>query len=248
MPDPVETTAPDGAQEPQTSAVSGQPPSSPVPATPPAPDVETALTERLETERRRWQASKDREFARLAQDYQKRERGLHEMYAQQLRSAGVENPDEFVQSLDLRRKAAAYDEFEQQRTQQEQTTAFAQDILDTLGAADYGIDLQHPAFREPMPWDQFREKTKELVREAAKNQREEALRQQEQEARGTVDARVASGQLATLGGGPAQPTNRDHEVAALLGELGNIQFDQTKRARRLAIRTRLAELGEEGFQ
>lgn len=241
MPDQVETTAGEGMAD----ALAGGPepspePSSAVPATHPA-TPEPTFEQRLEIERRRWQSGKDREIAVLRQKQQEELRALHEVYGQRLAQLGDNDREQFIQGLAERQKARAYDDQANWAAEQQRVQATAQSILDIFGAGEVGVTLDHPAFQKQMDWDEFRSVAAQTVKTARQASEEKAAA----ERRKAADARLRSGELATLGGGPAQPTNQEREIETLYDRLQQAQADPEKNwAERRKILARLRELGE----
>ena len=230
----VETTPQDAPQEPQ-----GSPPSAPVPATPATPDVDRLLAERLENERRKWQAGKDREIAQLRRQQQEREQMLvarvQGTLGQHDQEAAAALPQQFAQDAEVADALAL------KRSMDEQQTAWAEAAQN---AAVYGLKAEDPRLYPAPTWDVFHENARKAMAEDVAKERERLKAQSATEAKKSADAQIASGQLATLGGAPAAPVAHEAELDGLYGKLAELQKLGASKAEREKVKARLRDLGE----
>ncbi len=209
MPDEVETTAPaDGA--PPASA----PP--PVPATTPPPAETDALVKAAEEKvRRELQAIKDREVARLHQQYQQRERALKSEAAARLKQAGDEGAGDWEKNLEVRQKADAFDAL---TAEQQQWQAWWGHVADV--ATSYGLQPTDTRLTGAQSSQELHNLAKQALAEDVKKERARLLAEAEDKRRAAADGVVASGALDTLSGAPAPVVKETTEqLTARLADL-----------------------------
>ena len=189
------------------------PASTPAPAIPtPQPDLEALKAALMEEVRREAQSTKDREIARLHQQYQQRERTLLEKVKGTLKTAGYEDADRLEQQLAAESDLDEFRAMKGQMAAQQASFSYGEGLIRDI-ADNYEVKLAANDPRlwgEPFDnWDQFKERVRAVAKQevAAKRAAEKAA--QEAERRDAVDARVTSGELATLGGVPAGAVKKD---------------------------------------
>lgn len=187
----------------ETTATEAQP-STPVPATPPAPDVEAIKKSvRLETLREA-QSKKDQEIARLHRQHQEELRQLRETVRTPLQKAGYE-PDAVLDDFDVRQKAARLDSLEREA---QQAAAWQQHVTST--AAAFGLDPNDPRLdiSDVDPNKAAAEivnRARAAMLEEAAKERDRAMADARKAATAAAQAKVDNGDLDVLGGAPNAP-------------------------------------------
>ena len=189
------------------------PASTSAPAIPtPQPTLEELKAAAKEEARRELQAGNDRAQARLHQQYQQREKVLLEKVKGTLKTAGYEDADRLEQQLAAESDLDEFRAMKGQMAAQQASFSYGEGLIRDI-ADNYEVKLAANDPRlwgEPFDnWDQFKERVRAVAKQevAAKRAAEKAV--QEAERRDAVDARVTSGELATLGGVPAGAVKKD---------------------------------------
>lgn len=194
----------------------GAPVSAPAPATPTTqPDLEALKSAAKQEALREAQSAKDREIARLHQQYQQRERTLLTKVKGTLKASGFENADQLEQQLAAESELGEYRALKNQQAAQAASLAHGEGLIRDI-AENYEIKI--PAndprlWGEPFDnWDQFRERVRSLARAEVAARRAAEKAAQETSTREAVDTRLTSGELTTLGGVPAGGRKSDAAV------------------------------------
>lgn len=187
MADEVETTTP--------AAETAAPP---VPATPATPDVDALVKAAEEKTRREAQAAKDREVARLHQEYQQKLKAEREQATARMRQLGDKDADGWAAQTDVLDKARKYEQIEAEAQRVQAWNDYAATV-----AKAYGLDPSDKRLANPASADDFVEKARKAMAEDVDSERKKLLEKAADEKRRATDARIASGELDTLGGKPA---------------------------------------------
>ena len=219
--EPVETTG-------EAQSVSDTTPPL-VPATTPEPNTAELLKAAKEEAWREAQSHFGKREAEVHRSYQQKQKALLDKTKDVLKTAGFEDADRLEQQLAAESELDEYRAVKGQMAAQQASFAYGEGLVHDI-ADNYEVKIAPNDSRlwgEPFEnWDQFKGRVRTLAKQevAAKRVAEKAAL--EAERRDAVDARVASGELNTLGGVPAGAVREDADT--LTAQLMELQKQPTK--------------------
>jgi len=184
-----------------------------VPAAPETPDTDTILKNKRNEWLAEWNQSKDRELARVHQQYQARERTLRSQARQRLEQVGDTDAAAWEQSHAMSEKAQAYDAMQQQAQAWKAWTDYSNQI-----ASAYGLQANDSRLANAQNAEQLVSVAKKAMADDAKAEKKRLKDEATQKKKAALDKKVASGELDSLSGAPA-------------GKVGDLR-DQYERAKK----------------
>ncbi len=184
-----------------------------VPAAPETPDTDTILENKRNQWLAEWNQSKDRELAKVHQQYQARERALRAQARQRLEQVGDEDAQAWEQQQAISEKAQAYDAMQQQAQAWQAWNSYTAEV-----ASAYGLEATDPRLGNAQNADELVSAAKKAMAEDAKAERTRIKEEAAAEKKAALDKKVASGELDSLSGAPA-------------GKVGDLR-DQYERAKK----------------
>ena len=184
-----------------------------VPAAPAIPDTDTILKDKRNQWLAEWNQSKDRELARVHQQYQTREKALRSQARQRLEQVGDTDAGAWEQNQALSDKAQAYDAMQQQAQAWKAWTDYSNQI-----ASAYGLQANDPRLGNAQNAEQLVSEAKKAMADDAKAEKKQLKAEATQNKKAALDKKVASGELDSLSGAPA-------------GKVGDLR-DQYERAKK----------------
>jgi len=184
-----------------------------VPAAPATPDTDTILENKRTQWLAEWNQSKDRELAKVHQQYQARERALRSQTRQRLEQVGDEDAGAWEEQQALGEKAAAYDAMQQQAQAWQAWGDYTAQI-----ATAYGLKADDARLANAQNADQLVSQAKVAMAEDAKAERKQIRDEEAQTKKDALAKKAASGDLDSLSGAPA-------------GKVGDLR-DQYERAKK----------------
>jgi len=184
-----------------------------VPAAPETPDTDTILENKRNQWLAEWNQSKDRELAKVHQQYQARERALRSQARQRLEQVGDTDAAAWEQSHAMSEKAQAYDAMQQQAQAWQAWTNYTAQV-----ASAYGLQPTDSRLGDAQNADQLVSAAKKAMADDAKAEKKRIKDETTQKKKAALDQKVASGELDSLSGAPA-------------GKVGDLR-DQYERAKK----------------
>ena len=184
-----------------------------VPAAPETPDTDTILKNKRNEWLAEWNQSKDRELARVHQQYQARERTLRSQARQRLEQVGDTDAVAWEQSHAMSEKAQAYDAMQQQAQAWKAWTDYSNQI-----ASAYGLQANDSRLANAQNAEQLVSVAKKAMADDAKVEKQRLKDEATNKKQAALDQKVASGELDSLSGAPA-------------GKVGDLR-DQYERAKK----------------
>ena len=184
-----------------------------VPAAPETPDTDTILENKRNEWLAEWNQSKDRELAKVHQQYQARERAVRAQARQRLEQVGDEDAGAWEQQQALGEKAAAYDAMQQQAQAWQAWNDYTVQI-----ATAYGLKANDARLGNAQNAEQLVSQAKNAMAEDAKADRKRIRDEETQTKKDALAKKAASGDLDSLSGAPA-------------GKVGDLR-DQYERAKK----------------
>ena len=222
----AETTNTVPAEEAETTmneavrAAGAEPTDDNVPAAPAPDNTDQVLADKRQQWLSEWNQSKDRELARVHQQYQHRERAIRHQARERLESVGDEDAQAWEQQNNLTEKAAAYDSMQQQaHAWQAWNDHVGQ------GASAYGLKGEDPRLANAESADDLVTKAKSAMAQDAKEERAKAKEEATTAKKEQLEQKAASGDLDSLSGLPAGATGdlrQQYERAKSQVRRGNI--------------------------
>ena len=176
-------------------------------------NTETVLAEQRNQLLSQWNQSKDRELARVHQQYQAREHALRSQARQRLEQVGDEDAGAWEQHQALSDKAQAYDAMQQQAQAWQAWNSYTAEI-----ASAYGLKANDPRLGQAQNAQQLVASAKKAMADDAKSDRDRVKEAETTKKKAALDKKVASGELDSLSGAPA-------------GKVGDLR-DQYERAKK----------------
>ena len=184
-----------------------------VPAAPATPDTDTILENKRNQWLAEWNQSKDRELAKVHQQYQAREKALRSQARQRLEQVGDEDAQAWEQGQAINEKAQAYDAMQQQAQAWQAWNDYTAQI-----ASAYGLETNDPRLGNAQDAEQLVSAAKKAMADDAKAEKKQLKAEATQNKKAALDKKVASGELDSLSGVPA-------------GKVGDLR-DQYERAKK----------------
>jgi len=184
-----------------------------VPAAPETPDTDTILENKRNQWLAEWNQSKDRELAKVHQQYQAREKALRQQARQRLEHVGDTHAGEWEANQALNDKAQAYDAMQQQAQAWQAWNSYTAEV-----ASAYGLKSSDPRLSNAQNADELVNAAKKAMSEDAKAEKKRIKDEAAAEKKAALDKKVASGELDSLSGAPA-------------GKVGDLR-DQYERAKK----------------
>lgn len=160
-----------------------------------------------------WNQSKDRELARVHQQYQAREKALRSQARHRLEQVGDEDAGAWEQQQALTDKAQAYDAMQQQAHAWQAWNDYTVQI-----ASAYGLKANDPRLGNAQNAEQLVSVAKKAMADDAKAEKKQLKDEATQTKKAALDKKVASGELDSLSGAP-------------VGKVGDLR-DQYERAKK----------------
>ena len=184
-----------------------------VPAAPATPDTDTILENKRNQWLAEWNQSKDRELAKVHQQYQAREKALRSQARQRLEQVGDTDAGAWEQNQALSDKAQAYDAMQQQAQAWQAWNSYTAQI-----ASAYGLKANDPRLGNAQNAEQLVSVAKKAMADDAQAEKKQLKAEVTQKKKAALDKKVASGELDSLSGAPA-------------GKVGDLR-DQYERAKK----------------
>ena len=184
-----------------------------VPAAPATPDTDTILENKRNQWLAEWNQSKDRELAKVHQQYQARERALRSQARQRLEQVGDEDAQAWEQGQAINEKAQAYDAMQQQAQAWQAWNSYTAEV-----ASAYGLETTDARLGNAQNADELVSAAKKAMAEDAKAEKKQLKAEATAQKKAALDKKVASGELDSLSGAPA-------------GKVGDLR-DQYERAKK----------------
>ena len=199
--------------EPQAQTAEAETTEETVPAAPETPDTDTILENKRNQWLAEWNQSKDRELAKVHQQYQQREQGIRQQARQRLEQVGDPDAANWEQQQALGEKAAAYDAMQQQAQAWQAWNDYTVQI-----ATAYGLKANDARLGNAQNAEQLVSQAKNAMAEDAKADRKRIRDEETQTKKDALAKKAASGDLDSLSGAPA-------------GKVGDLR-DQYERAKK----------------
>lgn len=180
---------------------------SPAPASKPPVDVDALVKAAREEARREAQASKDRELAQVHKTYQQRERALRDQAVSRLKGAGDTSAEAWDQQVETLTKAQQFDAIQQQASEWQAWNGYVAQI-----AQAYRLDPADKRLQGATDAQDLQARASKAMQDDVAVERKTLLTQAQAAKTAAVDAKVAAGELDTLGGAPAPNLSHQQQV------------------------------------
>ena len=172
-----------------------------VPAAPAPDNTDQVLADKRQQWLSEWNQSKDRELAKVHQQYQNRERTIRQQARERLEEVGDTDAEGWENYQHLTDKAAAYDSMQQQASAWQAWNDHVGQV-----ASAYGLKGEDPRLANAESADDLVTKAKSAMAQDAKEERAKAKEEATTTKRERLEQRAASGDLDSLSGLPAGAT------------------------------------------